>query len=98
MAYQNYYDYVMGYIKSHSGHEYMRDPRTVLVKNATAINRCFSGSTLEEITESLRREEAAGSVFAKTCLSKMQLNSQLSMKLALRMLRDARNLDFKGAL
>jgi len=98
ISYQNYYQYVMGYIKSHTGHEYLRNPRSILLKNTTAINRCFSGSSLEEITESLKREEAAGSAFARTCLQKMELNSQLSMKLALRMLRDARNLDFKGAL
>lgn len=88
----------MGYVKSHSGHEYPRDPKTILLKNATEINRCFYPSKLEEIIENLKREEAAGSTFAKVCLQKMQANSQLSMKLALRMLREATNLDFKGAL
>jgi len=36
--------------------------------------------------------------FAKVCLEKMQANSMLSMKLALKMLRKAVKLDFKGAL
>jgi hypothetical protein len=45
--------------------------------------------------DNLKREE---SPFARYCLEKMQQNSQLSMKLALKLLRDARNLDFKGAL
>ena len=47
--YQNYFNHVLGYVKSHSGHEYPKDPRTILLKNATAINRCFLSSTLEEI-------------------------------------------------
>jgi hypothetical protein len=94
-VYQNYYNYIMGYVKSHSGHEYPHDPRTLLLKNATAINRCFYPSTLEEIFDNLKREETP---FAKLCLEKMQSNSELSMKLALKLVRDARNLDFKGAL
>lgn len=93
--YQNYYNYIMAYVKSHSGHEYPHDPKTLLLKNATAINRCFYSTTLEEIVENLKREE---SPFAQMCLDKMQSNSELSMKLALKLLRDARNLDFKGAL
>ncbi len=58
----------------------------------------FSSSSLEEITENLRREAAEGSTFATVCLKKMEANSELSMKIALKMIRDAKNLDFKGAL
>lgn len=58
----------------------------------------FRFNTLEEIIENLRREEAEGSKFAATCLKKMQSNSELSMKLALRMVREAKNLDFKGVI
>jgi enoyl-CoA hydratase/carnithine racemase len=94
--YQNYYDYVLGYVKSHSGHDY---PRTsTILKNMTDINRLFRFSTLEEITDALRREESEGSKFAAACLKKMTSNSQLSMKLALKMVREARNLDYKGSL
>ncbi len=86
----------MGYVKSHIGHEYPRDPRTLLTKNAQAINRLFYSSSLEEILDNLRRE--SDTPFARLCLEKMSQNSTLSMKLALRMLRQARNLDFKGCL
>jgi Enoyl-CoA hydratase/isomerase len=85
----------MSYVKSHSGHEFPKDPRTLLLKNAQAINRIFYPSTLEEIVENLRREDTP---FARQCLEKMEGNSTLSMKLALKMIRQARNLDFKGCL
>lgn len=98
LVYQNYYNYVLGYVKGHSGHDYPRDPRTLLLKNNQAINRIFFPSTLEEITENLRKEAAEGSAFAALCLDKMSANSTLSMKLALQMVRQARNLDFKGSL
>lgn len=94
--YLNYYNFLMGYVKSHIGHEYPRDPRTLLTKNAQAINRLFYSSSLEEILDNLRRE--SDTPFARLCLEKMSQNSTLSMKLALRMLRQARNLDFKGCL
>ena len=67
--YTNYFSYVLNYVKSHSGHDYPRDSRSsLLVKNATTINRCFFPSTLEEITENLRREASEGSKFAQVCL------------------------------
>jgi len=87
---------VLSYVKSHSGHEYPRN--SYLMKNAVAINRLFRFSSLEEITDALKREEADGSKFASACLKRMQANSELSMKLSLRMIREAKNLDFKGAL
>jgi hypothetical protein len=82
--YMNYYNYVMGYVKSHSGHEFPKDPRTLLTKNAQAINRIFYSSSLEEIIDNLKREDSS---FSKLCLEKMSQNSTLSMKLALKMLR-----------
>lgn len=54
--YMNYYNYVLGYVKSHSGHPYSKNPHTLLLKNVDAINRCFIPNTLEEITDNLRRE------------------------------------------
>ena len=84
----------MNYVKSHSGNEYPRDPNT-FIKHVDLINRCFYPNSVEEITDLLRRE---ASPFAQHCLAKMQTNSQLSMKLALRLLREARTLDYKGAL
>lgn len=94
--YLNYYNFVLGYVKSHIGHEFPRDPRTILTKNAQSINRLFYSSSLEEILDNLRRE--GDTPFAKMCLDKMNQNSTLSMKLALKMIRQARNLDFKGCL
>ena len=33
--YQNYYNYIAGYVKSHSGHRYSADPRfSILLRNA----------------------------------------------------------------
>jgi len=45
--------------------------------------------------ENLRNETHP---FAQEALKSMQMNSMLSMKLALRMLRKAKNMDYKGAL
>lgn len=47
--YNNYFNNILGYVKSHSGHEYPKDPRTLLLKNAAAINRCFYSNSVEEI-------------------------------------------------
>ena len=69
--YQNYFDYVMSYVKSHSGHPYPKDPRTLLLKNQATINRCFFPSSLEEIQENLKSEASQGSTFAQMCLDKM---------------------------
>jgi hypothetical protein len=81
--YQNYYHHVLGYVKSHSGHNYARNPKALLLKNAQVIARCFYPSSLEEIRDNLQREAADGSSFAALCLDKMEHNSTLSMKLAL---------------
>ena len=94
--FMNYYDYLLGYVKSHSGHDY---PRTsYLVRHRASIDRLFRFSSLDEILDALRREQSEGSKFADACLKRMQNNSELSMKLALRMVREAKNLDYKGAL
>ena len=45
--------------------------------------------------ENLKRENTP---FAHACLQQMAKNSMLSMKLALKMVRQAFNLDFKGCL
>lgn len=93
--YQNYFNYILGYLKGHSGHQYPVSQSALLVKNAQAINRCFHPSSLDHIIENLKQE---GTPFAQLCLDKMSHNSTLSMKLALKLVRDARSLDFKGAL
>jgi len=45
--------------------------------------------------ENLKRENTP---FSLKCLEAMEKNSMLSMKLALKMLRDALNLDYRGCL
>ena len=59
------------------------------------IARCFYPSSVEEIMQNLRDE---GSPFALTCLEAMKRNSNLSMRLALQMLRKAQNLDYVSCL
>lgn len=71
------------------------DHRADVAKNLDVINRCFYPNTVEEIMELLKLED---SDFAKQCLKRMENNSMLSMKLALKMVRDARNKDIKGAM
>jgi hypothetical protein len=81
-------------VKSHIGHPFNRNTRAFF-KEQDTINRCFYPNTIEEIMENLRKEDSA---FAKLCLEKMNNNSMLSMKIALKMLRDAKNKDYRGAL
>lgn len=84
----------MDYIKSHSGHDYPRDPNTFL-KHTDLINRCFYANSVEEIMHNLQMENTP---FAQMCLKKMSSNSMLSMKLTLEMLRRAKAMDYKGCL
>lgn len=55
------------------------------------ISRCFYPNTVEEIMENLKKETDP---FAKEILSRMNKNSLLSMKIALKMLRRAVNMDY----
>ena len=59
------------------------------------ISRCFYPSSVEEIKERLRAENHP---FADKCLEAMNRNSELSMRLALSMLRKAINMDYKSCL
>ena len=54
------------------------------MKHRQMIDRCFWPNTVEEIMENLKRESDP---FAKVILERMQNNSMLSMKIALKMLR-----------
>ena len=91
--YQNYFTYILDPIKR-AEIPFQKFP-TDLQKNIQMINRCFYSNSLEEIIENLKSEDSA---FANLCLKKMQSNSTLSMKLSLKMLQQAKNLDFKGCL
>jgi hypothetical protein len=55
------------------------------------INRNFRFNTIEEINQALMEED---SVFSKYCLERMKKKSPLSLSVILRMLRNARGLDY----
>lgn len=59
------------------------------------IGRCFYHNDIEQIKYALSLEEHP---FAQKCLEAMNRNSDLSMKLALKMLRKAQNLDYSSCL
>ena len=84
----------MGYLKSHIFHEFKAD-KTVAFQHMEMIGRCFYSNTIEEIMQNLRDE---GSPFAMKCHAAMERNSDLSMKLALKMLRQATSLDYASCL
>ena len=92
--YQRIYQPITDYIKSHIGHQYKAD-RTVAFQHMEMIGRCFYPSSIGEIKQNLRDE---GSSFALKCLDAMERNSDLSMKLALQMLRQATSLDYVNCL
>ncbi len=91
--YQNYYNHVLSYMRLHMGHPYSKSGDTFM-KHQDVMNRCFYPSKVEDIMDLLRKED---SKFAKLCLQRMEANSMLSMKITLKMLRDARNKDYKGS-
>ena len=84
----------MEYIKSHLFTHYEADISNS-IQNAEMIARCFYPSELEEIKSRLAAESDP---FAKVCLDAMNKNSDLSMKLALSMLRKADNMDYTSCL
>lgn len=59
------------------------------------INKCFSGSTVEEIFESL---ESDGSDWAKETLNILNKNSPISLKVTHRTITTAKNLSFRNGL
>ena len=59
------------------------------------IDRCFLPNSVEAIMDNLRREDHP---FAAQILKRMEANSMLSMKIALRMIREAKNKCFGDVL
>ena len=92
--YRNYYADQMNYIKSHIETPYPHDSGFA-ANHQQLIDRCFFGNSVEEIMDNLRKENHP---FATECLKQMERNSMLSMSLALKMVRKAVNLDYKGTL
>lgn len=92
--YQESYRPLANQLRTLSGHQFDAD-RTVAFQHLEMIGRCFYPSSVEEIKANLRRESHP---FAKKCLQAMERNSDLSMRLALRMLREATSLDYASCL
>ena len=84
----------MEMLKTHLGHHYKAD-KTKAFQHADMISRCFYANSIEEIKENLKKET---SPFAQECLEAMDRNSDLSMRLALKMLREAQNMDYINCL
>lgn len=82
-------------MQQRTGQEWTDDPVKTLLQHDEMIDRCFWPNSVEEIMDNLRRETHP---FAKEALQRMEANSMLSMKLALKMLREARNLGFGEVL
>lgn len=78
----------------HIGQNYPNNSGTV-VQHRKLIDRCFYSDSVEQIMENLKKETDP---FARKCLEAMEKNSFLSMKLALKMLRNAKNLCYRGCL
>lgn len=92
--YFNFLQHQLDYVTQYTPENYDAN-KSKFKKHLQAINRCFYSNSIEEIMENLKRENTP---FSKLCLENMERNSMLSMKLALKMLRDAQNLDYRGCL
>ena len=91
----NQFATVQGWVRTHTGDEYTEDLVKSLLQHQQLIDRCFWPDSVEHIMENLRRET---SPIAKDFLLRMESNSMTSMKIALKMLRQARNMCFGQVL
>ena len=87
----NSFDYIYTYMRAHAGHIYAKDTHKSIVQHAQMIDRCFWPDSVEQIMDLLRKETHP---FAKDILQRMESNSMLSMKLALKLIRKSRNLGY----
>lgn len=71
------------------------DAVKTLMQHRQMIDRCFWPSSIEEIMKNLQRENTP---FAQEILKQMRKNSMLSMKIALKMMRRARNMAYGEVL
>lgn len=86
----NYFKEQLDYLQLHIGQRYPEDEGNS-VNYKEMVDRCFWHNSVEEIMEALKKENHP---FAKQCLQSMEANSMTSMKLALQMLRKAKNMDY----
>lgn len=91
----NFYQDVTRHVLLGSGDQWEGNSMNTLLKHKQLINRCFYPDNLKEIMKNLRQETDP---FAKEILNRMQQNSKLSMKLALKMLRKAKNMSYGEVL
>ena len=91
----NQYSWYVDFLKLNAGHLYVGETAKSLMQHRQLIDRCFWHDSVEEIMESLSRESHP---FAQEVLERMQKNSMLSMKLALKMIRKAKNLAYGETL
>lgn len=68
---------------------------SVLEAQRQAIDRCFAGSTIEDILERLKNE---GGTWAETTLTTLSRMSPLSLRITLRELREGASLEFEDCL
>ncbi len=66
-----------------------------LTQHRLVIDRCFAGSTVEEIMQALARE---GGAWADQVLASLQQKSPMSLKVTLRELREASRLTFEQCM
>ena len=81
--YESYFDFINGNITNEIGYQ----SSTRQFNHLTQINALFYPNKLEDIIQNLKNED---SPFSRFCLDKMNKNSPLSMKIALKMLDEAR--------
>jgi len=80
----NFFDSLQKYVKMHTQGIVKVDSVNSILKHRKLIDRCFWPDSVEAIMDNLRRETEP---IAKQILDKMESNSLLSMKIALKMLR-----------
>lgn len=92
----NFFEYMHSYLKLYTNAYCEKyDQLEAILKHRELIDRCFWPNSVEEIMDNLRRDTDP---YAKVILERMQNNSMLSMKIALKMLRKAKNMAYGEVL
>ena len=91
----NFYQNLHGYLSLYVGDVYKDNSNFTVLQHKEMIDRCFLHDSVEQIMESLKQEQHP---FADEMLQRMQANSMLSMKIALKMLRKAKNMAYGEVL
>jgi hypothetical protein len=91
----NFFKETVDWVKSFEGDVYEGNAVQTVLKHKQMISRCFYHDSVEEILDTLKREQDP---FAQKIHDRMNKNSMLSMKIALKMLRKAQNMDYGQVL